>query len=368
MYGKYAAIASVLSIAFYISSTIDFLDFSKVVVLHHNENCEKVSIEMPSEDLAQFGNFLIGAMADSPSLYYKHLSASQAPAGSLIGINPSTHEVFKIKTHDFPSKYQMNPHGITLVNNKTLYVLSHSYHKGGEIVFLFDITEKDSTIEATYKSSIKISDDHGNYNGIAVVDPTHFYITQWIPFPDTAEGRDNSFFTSLYRTFLFSYTKTNGVKLCTVTGENAICDFKARGYIPNGIVFNGEKLLFFADSAGKSVEVYEIAEDFNLNKKQSIPIGHITDNLYFHDGVAYVTGITRLIDYILFSESVKNNEPWHFVPGGTSKITYENGKWVSREVFMQDLISLPSSTFFIGDQSITSSIIDNSIVFCKFSN
>ena len=169
---------------------------------------------------------------------------------------------------------------------------------------------------------------------------------------------------SLYRTFLFSYTKTNGVKLCTVQGDAAKCEFKARGYIPNGVLIH-DNLLFFADSAGKSVEIYEITSTFDLNKVQSVDIPHVTDNLNYHEGAVYVTGITRLLDYILFSETVKNNQPWHFVPGGTTKVYKEGDKWVAKEIFMQDLISLPSSTYIMGDQLVASSIIDSSIIFCK---
>ena len=63
-----------------------------------------------------------------------------------------------------------------------------------------------------------------------------------MPFPDTEQGRDVSLLTSLYRVFLYGFTHTNGIKLCTISDNKANCEFKARGYMPNGITRKDNKL------------------------------------------------------------------------------------------------------------------------------
>ena len=367
MKGTIFCVVIVVLIGYLASITINLLDLTKKTALHNTKNCSKTPIDMPSEDLVTFGKYIIGATGDGPNLYYRHLSASKAAPGYLIVINPETKEVSKLKTNGFPSHFQMNAHGITLFNQKTLYVLSHSYKKGGEIVFLFDLKESSEGIEADYVKSIKIDDDYCNYNGIAVVDENHFYITQWIPFPDTEEGRDLSFFINLKRVLLFSFTKTSGVKLCVVEGDKSKCEMKTRGYIPNGIVAHGN-MLFYADSIGKSVEVLEIQTNYDLKHIQSVPISHVVDNLRYENGSVYVTGVSLMIDYIKFTETAKNNEPWHFVPDGVSKLDKIGNKWESKEIAMQDIISLPSSTIILGKQIVFSSIIDNTILFCELEN
>ena len=92
---KYLGLIVSVLVAIYIARTVTFLDALKPVVLHHNTKCEKVSIENPSEDMARFGDILIGAIADSPSMYYKHLSAANIPAGYLISIDPRTKKIEK---------------------------------------------------------------------------------------------------------------------------------------------------------------------------------------------------------------------------------------------------------------------------------
>ena len=296
-------------------------------------------------------------------MYYKHQSASSANPGSLILINPRTKSVTSIPVLNFPNKYKMNAHGISLYLNQTLYVLSHSYRYGGEILFLFDIEEYDQQIHATYVKAIKISDEHGIYNGISVFNRDYFYITQWMPFPDTPEGRDVSLLTTLYRFFLFAFTRTNGVKLCKVNGEEATCEFKDRGYMPNGIQNNG-KNLFVADSVTKTVNIYEIKENLDIEIIATVQISHALDNLEYDNGRIYATGICKLIDYMKFSHTVKKNLPYHFVPGGSSRVELVDGKWVAEEIIMQNILNFPSTTVVVGENMVISSVIENSLMFC----
>ena len=190
-----------------------------------------------------------------------------------------------------------------------------------------------------------------------------------MPFPDTVEGRDNSFFTSLYRTYLYAFTKTNTVKLCKVNYGVAFCETKANGYVPNGILTKENKL-FVADSLGKTVDVYQITEKLDLSLIEKVKIGHLTDNVHYFNGSVYVTGVNKALDYINFCEAAKDNSNSNlpFVSGGVSKVYLHNGKWVAKEIMMQDLISLPSSSVIIGTKMIITSIIDPALLFCELNN
>lgn len=359
----YAGILLIIPLGVFLNSVAKSIDYWKIPLMHNSSSCERVNIEMPTEDLIEFGKFLIGATSDSISMYYKHQSAGQAPPGYLISIDPSTKEVVRIPTHNFPSQYQMNAHGITLFNNKTLYVLSHSYDKGGEIVFLFNLEIKNGHVEATFFKPIKISEEHGIYNGIAIVSNQYFYITQWMPFADSEQGRDMSMPTSLYRTGLSLYTKTNSVKLCMVLVDTAICSPKAYGHMPNGIVLH-DKLLFVADSLEKIVLIYHIDENLELTKIASVPISHALDNLHYKNGIVYVTGIASLMDYLKYSATIREGKTPHFVPGGFSKVYKEGVTWKSKEVLMQDKLSLPSSSVVLEKKVVISSVIDSALLFC----
>ena len=247
------------------------LSFSKTIVLHDNSECKRINLERQTEDLAVFGDFLIGAAIDPNPAFFLHLSASNTLPGYLISLNTKSKEVSRIPTKNFPSKFQMNPHGIYLFQQKTLYVLSHSYSKGGEMIFLFDLELSNGKVEATYRGLIKISDEHGIYNTIAIVDPKHFYISQWLPFPNSVEGRDTSLFPSLYQFFTVAYTQSTGVKLCTVHGESASCEYKVRGHMMNGLALHGNQL-FVADSIQRTVAVHEIQENFDLKKVAEVKV------------------------------------------------------------------------------------------------
>lgn len=368
MESKYICMGIFVILAYYSYTVVELLQINKETVLHHHESCEKIEIPMPSEDLIVFGDWVIGATGDGVPMYYEHLQGSKARPGFLIAINPKTRAVSQIDLENFPPTYQINGHGLTLFGKNTLYVLSHSYHKGGERVFIFELESKPDTVLAKYKDSYSFGDyAHGNYNGIAVINEKQFYVTQWIPFPDTVEGRDNSFLTTFKRMGKSIYTKSNPVRFCTVKDDkNVECVDKVYGFIPNGILYTDGKL-FFADSIERTVSIFSIEENFDLKLIQKVKITHTLDNLCAVGKEVYVTGISKLLDYLLFGESVKNKEPkLHHVPGGFSKLFVQNGQWVAEEVIMQDLISLPSSVAIIDGIVTITSIIDPSLAFCTY--
>jgi hypothetical protein len=318
---------------------------------------------MPTEDLAIFKNFIIGATSDSIQTFYQHFSASKAKPGYLISIEKTSKEVKKIKTLNFPTEFQMNAHGIKVFNEKTLYVISHCYSKGGERIFIFDLELINDEVQATYIKSYYFEGEHGNYNAIALVSEKHFYLTQWIPFPDEPEGRDNSQLTSLNRILTSIYRTVNPIKFCTVLNDdNVKCEEVAYGNMPNGAWYENNKL-FVADSADKSIRIYQVLKNFQLKSEGKVDIGHSVDNLWAVNGEVYTAGIARVWDYIAFSDAVKKGVKHQKVPGGASKISFVRGSWKVENIVMQDLADLVSAVV-VTDEIVISSVIDSSLVIC----
>ena len=184
-----------------------------------------------------------------------------------------------------------------------------------------------------------------------------------MPFPDTEQGRDVSLLTSLYRVFLYGFTHTNGIKLCTISDNKANCEFKARGYMPNGITRKDNKL-FVGDSVAKTVVVYKIITNFDLEIVETLKINHSVDNLHYQNGEIYATGVNSFYDFLKYSNTVKKGLKWHFVPGGVTKVYWNGNKWAIKEVVMQDKLSLPSTAININDTLIVCSVIDSALLFC----
>lgn len=363
MVAKYVCGVLVIGISYLVYAFIGIMDINKTLVLKNNEGCEKIHLPMATEDLAVFGELLIGATFDSIPCFFKHLDASSSMPGYLISIDPKTKSVKQIVTHDFPAEFQLNAHGIKLFNNKTLYVISHGYAKGGERIHLFDLEEIDEDVHATFKESFYFEGDHGIYNGIALVDEKHFYITQWLPFPDLAEGRDNSFLVGLKRVLLQLFSSKSPVKLCTVIGKSKVkCEPKAFGYMPNGIFYDN-KQLFVADSTEKSVVIYNVKDNFDLEFVQKVQNDHAVDNLWGKDGEIYVAGIAKVIDYIKFTEAIKKGHPATNLPGGASKIYFKDGKWTAEVIVMQDVFELATSVV-VTDKIYLASIHEKEILMC----
>ena len=257
----------------------------------------------------------------------------------------------------------MNFHGMHLYNNNTLYVLSHSYAQGGELIFVFNLIDNNGIIEAEFLNTIKLGNQYAIYNSILFMDDKHFYITQSMPFPDLEEGRDQSFLIDIYRTYLYGFTTTNELKFCTINNDIASCQTSAKGYMPNGLARN-EQELFLADTVKKTVEIFEILPNFQIALRESVNVGHSVDNLHFHNGIIYVTGISKGIDYLMFTEAAKNNKTKPFVHGGVSIIYKEDRYWKTKEIIMQDMLSIPTSSAVIGNEIFISSFVDEALIFC----
>ena len=105
----------------YLAYTINYsLDITKDLSLHGNSSCSKIPLPLPTEDLAVYGKYIIGVIADIINLPVKDQSAFKASPGSLIAINSEIGSLHHIKFLNFLEEYQINANGIILFNNETL--------------------------------------------------------------------------------------------------------------------------------------------------------------------------------------------------------------------------------------------------------
>lgn len=342
------------------------MEFSKVFTPKNIEKCEKLGIEMISEDLETYGNWVIGASGDISALFFKHLQASNAIPGFLFAANPVTMEYYRIKTYNLPDDLTFNPHGIFIYKNSTLYVISHSYSKGGERVFVFSLKEN-KKIEAVYVKSIYIDDQYGVHNALAVVADDYFYISEFSSMPDTLEGRSFSTTTDIKRNLISLFRQGQKLKGCKIVGDKAICEEKFSGYMPNGIAYIGETL-FFADSLTKDIKVFTIQKNYDLSFITSVKLFHAPDNLRVYNGEIYTSGIHKSWDMIMFLHTSKRNKELHFIPGHVSKIYYNGTEWVSSIVISEDILSFPTTCTISQNKIVIPSLAENYLLVCPLTS
>ena len=264
---------------------------------------------------------------------------------------------------DFPEFFQLNAHGIKIFNENILYVISHSYNKGGERIFIFDLEVVEGQVQATYRKNYYFEGDYGMYNALALIDENHFYLTQWIPFPDQEIGRDQSQLTGLNRLLTSVYRSVLPIKFCEVLpGDQVKCTEKAYGNMPNGVVYHKGKL-FVADSLDKSIRIYKVLKNFDLESEGKVQNYHLTDNIWMHGDDVIVAGLARIWDLMAFSDATLKNEAPCKVPGGVARLFQENNIWKVEQIVMQDLADLITSAV-ITDEIVMSSVIDPAIIFC----
>ena len=132
--------------------------------------------------------------------------------------------------------------------------------------------------------------------------------------------------------------------------------------MPNGVVYHKGKL-FVADSNDKSIRIYKVLKNFDLESEGKVQFDHLTDNLWVHGDDVIVAGLARIWDLMAFSDATLKNEAPCKVPGGVARLFQENNIWKVEQIVMQDLADLITSAV-ITDEIVMSSVIDPAIIFC----
>jgi hypothetical protein len=352
--------------AFFLYRFLQQIDFFKQHSPHHDQQCTRVDLDLPAEDLVMFNDFVIGSSSDYLSLFYKHLDAESAIEGYLFWFHVKSKRFGRLGSKEiknFPAGFKLNPHGLSLFGNSTLYFISHGFTQGGDNVFVVELKVDGEEVKATYKKKIFVGPEYGIYNSIYVINNQYFYLTQSIAESLDVRGKDLGVFSELKLTLKTFFTKSNSVKLCLVLVDQAICTPKAYGYMPNGI----EKLknnLLVADSISNTIDIYSMTEAFELKHLETIQVSHSADNLRVKDDSVYVSGIERKFEFIQFSEEAKSNNTNRVVPGGASRIFKKGNKWQIEELLMTSKLSLASVALPSSSHLILGSFADRGLLLC----
>ncbi|CAG9329301.1 unnamed protein product [Blepharisma stoltei] len=345
---------------------IDFFDIIVTVKLHDHEKCKMHAIPLAAEDFELYGNLVISAIGDIKTYYYKHLSASNSTRGSLFYFDPASKTWGSIPMSKFPSDIPFNPHGIFLLDNSTLYVLNHAYGNYGERIEIFGLLEtKKERIKARYIRSIVFPQDWlGKLNDIAVLKDGHFYVSEWMPFPDELEGRDHSLWTTLKRDYYLIMTKSTNLYYCKESkGGHPECTIQDTEGNFNGMHLSNNQL-FVDEAVQKIVKIYDIKEDFSLTYNATVKFQHHVDNIdKQNDGSFLVTGFSKIIEYMKISWDYKHGDIRSSIAGGVSRMANNNGSWIVEDIITQDKI-FASSAVIINGTLIIGSPTDNFLLLC----
>ncbi|CAG9316304.1 unnamed protein product [Blepharisma stoltei] len=345
---------------------INLLDIFVVTNKHHHETCEVLDLPLAPEDIEIYGSVIIAALDDRIPHMFRHQDMKSAKQGLLVWIDPKTKKWAEIPISNFPSGLPFHPHGTFLYKNSTLYMVNHALGQYGERIEVFSLVEDgDRNIKATYLRSAVFPDNwHGIINDVVVYKEGHFYATQWMPIPDTPEGRDHSFLTSFIRTAKMFFYKNSYVYSCFEKDGKAECTPQHIAYINNGANLIGNQLLV-ADTYPSVVNIYDIQSDMSLKYVESVKFPHHLDNISIEpNGSALVVGITRMVEFVILTENLKAGKPKSVMGSGVSRMSKVNGKWEVKELLMQDTL-FASAAIILDDTILIGSIIDNAALVCK---
>ena len=151
----YLVIFSLLAAAF---SWIAFrayimLDLDKSKDLFNHKSCIRVSNFPGVEDITMFKNVAIGCTGNLGEVIEQN-NPNAVPNGSLVLIDPAKQTVSPIEIKGFPQDIAFHPHGMSLFEDRLLYVINHAFRNGGERVDVFQVSESPK-IEVTYVRSIQ---------------------------------------------------------------------------------------------------------------------------------------------------------------------------------------------------------------------
>ena len=254
----------------------------------------------------------------------------------------------------FPDDVRFNAHGIYLEKeSSTLYVLNHAYKHGGDRVEVFHISDQDNNVAASYMRSVKLSEDVlGILNDLTVVGD-YIYLTQSLPFPDTMEGREDSFSANMKRMLMLIFMKTGNIHKCkntraaSQTEEQAECEIEAKGVIGfgNGITTNGSTKLWAVDDQTKEIIEFDVEQtNGSLKEHSRIKMDSLIDNLHYEPDTGNIMAATiaRAIDFNNFVDAVKSGKDTSGIPipSGVSYLKFKDGVFEQREdLLLQDKVS-----------------------------
>jgi hypothetical protein len=175
------SVVIVLFVAGYILLHIaDTLDLGKPFEQLNAETCKRLDTPEGPEDIIWIGNYALATVDDRLDLFELN-NVNTTYMGDIILITVYPLSFRNLPIVDYPEEDNFHPHGMYLLNNKTLFIINHGLNKGGERIDIMHLLYKPS-IHIKYKRSIRFDDKfNGVLNDLIAISREEFYVLQYLP-------------------------------------------------------------------------------------------------------------------------------------------------------------------------------------------
>jgi len=346
MWCKICCALIVFSIAVGIYFAYSIFDIFTKDVYSPMSHCKKIETKPGPEDFQIFDNHIVTGYADR--ITYKK-------RGGMLLINENG-KVKELRMEGYPEQRSFNPIGLHIVGT-TLYIINVDIPIQKDCIEVFEFDKGFGKLQLVYKKTIRLRRPYFNQlNDIFFVSEKVFYTSIFRSVPG---------FTSLDLFTGLKYILTRGTNLlkCNTTNDLADCIEVDSGRMFNGLAERkGE--LFAIDTISKTVNIYKINKDYSLTILEEIDLGISGDNIIYDEKKdKFYIGVFRLRDFIGNKQDLAEGKKPH-IPGGVAELYLENGKWKSKLLFMQNVISGLSSSIRLNKNLIMGSWVDNHILVC----
>lgn len=355
----------------------ELFEFDKSFQEKNAEDCQVFKGIRGAEDSAIItSEIVIFSSDDRMTLWETENGLKNVKQGGLFVFftkSDDTISILELKLNNFPSDIAFHPHGIYVLNeneSRKLFVINHAYDKGGERVDVFDvhllnkdeIQDDGNPISLEYKFTIGneyfTEFSNGVSNDIVVLKDGEFYITQYLAFPDSINGRhSDNFVSNMISKFGNLISSILGLPLanlrhCTYDSNsndmnrNVFCEIVASGTSYNGINKNkNSDTLFVSDPIEREIHTFNLSKDFKRGRIIKLPYSVDNIELNEKEDTLYLSAIWGFTAHLqrIKSRSTSQSNP-SFNPGGAMQLYFDSksGSYTFRELVMQDGKALSS--------------------------
>eukprot|EP01127_Copromyxa_protea_P018414 TRINITY_DN5800_c0_g1_i1.p1 TRINITY_DN5800_c0_g1~~TRINITY_DN5800_c0_g1_i1.p1 ORF type:complete len:399 (+),score=60.54 TRINITY_DN5800_c0_g1_i1:14-1210(+) len=359
--------------------------------------CQTVRGPLGTEDLLKWRGVVLTTNLDALSLWTwpsetdpsvsDPTSAQPGRIWALRGIETGSPSLEALDMVDFPEGVAFHPHGFGLWSQgDLLFVVNHAYALGGERVDVFKLVEENGKITLFYQSSVRFSKElSGVMNDVVPVSKDEFYISKWLVFPDTEEGRPTSLLhkiANLVPILIPLQPKLTDIYYCKSASGKSEDVCKIVG--PKGTLWNGltslpdGSIVYAYDLMINTIFAFAKGQDGELKEIRKYRLPHYGDDIYYdeEDGKIWYGGMTSLWKGFLKWSHDYETSPRVAVPGGpspsglkspghVSSVDLQTGEVVTYLSHDGSLLGLISSGLRYGKYVIAGSYMDNGLLICE---
>lgn len=353
---------------------IHILDLFKAInpSLLQNDNCQIIPGYIGIEDFVEYSDEILIGGSNNNLKFFTLNKYNDTENGNIISFNISSKQFSILLLDNFPHNIAFHPHGMYLFKKEIIYVINHSFDKGGERIEKFRINEKKGKISSlTYIQSFILPEMlEGTLNDLVALKEDEFYFTSsYYTHLDTKNNDVGilnniasllSIALNIKLTYAYYYYDKKAIKLSN-----------AKGILLNGITLNDKSnTLYICDSLGKKVSIYSINKENHqtINLIKTLYIEYGCDNLSFDSKTnqVYVTLMGRAKDFLELSSNYKSTRKLEVkeMYGGIITINKFNTFSLSL-MFKNKMMGVSNSIIKNNELAILSSCVDNGIMMCK---